>query len=266
MQRLTTKKNINQEKQEQIFKKYIKNEEIYKFLLENKLTYTEAINYFSDFKLYEKEPQKYFLKYEYDNVILQVQTAKLNEGLSYLDEPYFIEDKNLEMIDYQQNATKTEIVHQFLKENNQGLYLYSDNGRGKTTLIVALANYKYQLDGKKTLFVFWPDFIEKTKRFDKDNVYFINKVKYASRLIIDDLGQESITQWARDDILNPIINYRLEKKLPTFITSNYTPKELEKIYTFRTVESKKTKSIVQKIMALTTEFLIIGNDLRKDIK
>ncbi len=264
MERLVNSKITDEKEQEKIFKKNITNEYVYEFLEKNDISLKKAMDYFSEFKLYQANPEKYNLIYNYDNVILQTKNNIKNEGIYYLDQEYFFNEKTLDEIDYKTNKTKADVVEVFLKNPQNGLYLTSDNGIGKTTLLTALANVYYKQSKKKTLFVFWPDFIEKTKRFSDDNVYFINKVKYAQRLIIDDLGQESITQWARDDVLHPIITFRLEKKLPTFISSNYKIEELEKIYTFRTVESKKTKSIVQKISALANQHVLVGKNHRID--
>ncbi len=265
MEKLIKSRKVSSIDMESNFKNIIKNEEVYLFLKENDISIKEAIKYFVEFKMFQNNPEKYILKYEYDNVILENKMQIINKGLYFLDVDYFKDDKSLEKVDYKENNTKGLVVAEFLKNPNRGLYLASNNGVGKTTLVTSLANIYYDKYNVKTLFVFWPDFIEKTKRFDYNhqNVDYINKVKNAKRLIIDDLGQESITQWARDDILHSIISFRLEKKLPTFITSNYLINDLENIYTFRKSESKKTKSIISKIQMLSKEIILSGEDLRK---
>ncbi len=265
MEKLIKSRKVSLDDMEKNFKNIIKNEEVYKFLNKYDISLNEAYKYFVEFKMFENNPDKYILKYEYGNVVLENRMKTINKGLYFLDVDYFKEDKTLEKVDYKDNKTKELVVAEFLKDPNKGFYLASNNGVGKTTLVTSLANIYYEKYKKRTLFVFWPDFIEKTKRFDYNhqNVEYINKVKNAKRLIIDDLGQESITQWARDDILHSIISFRLEKQLPTFITSNYLISDLENIYTFRKSESKKTKSIISKIQMLSKEFILSGEDLRK---
>ncbi len=265
MEKLIKSRKVSLADKEKNFKDIIKNEEVYSFLSENDIVLSEAIKYFVEFKMFQDNPEKYILKYEYGNVVLENRMKVINKGLYFLDVDYFKEDKSLEKVDYKDNKTKGLVVAEFLKNPNKGMYLVSNNGVGKTTLVTSLANIYYDNYNIRTLFVFWPDFIEKTKRFDYNhqNVEYINKVKNAKRLIIDDLGQESITQWARDDILHSIISFRLEKQLPTFITSNYLISDLENIYTFRKSESKKTKSIISKIQMLSKEFILSGEDLRK---
>lgn len=261
MKKLLNKNVINSDLEAK-FKEIITEQEVYNFLTQNNIEMSEAIKYLAEFEMYQQNTSKYELAVESLQIVLKEKKDRKNEGIYYLDEAYFYENKLLNNIDYKENQTKLQIVKEFLNNQQQGLTLVGANGVGKTTLIVALANYKYQEQNKKTLFVFWPDFIEKTKRFKEDNIYFINKVKYAPNLIIDDLGQEAITPWSRDDVLHPIISYRLEKKLPTYISTNYLLEELEKIYTFRTAESKKTKSIIEKLKSLTKIYEIRGKNLR----
>lgn len=241
--------------------KILQHPSIKKFLITHKINQAQALDYISEFKLYLANPNQYELSYD-GNVILEQKKKKINPGLRYLEESYFLQPIMIEDIDYQKNPSKNHIIGKVLKLNG-GYYLTGNNGVGKTFFALSLANHHFLNENETTLFVFWPDFIEKTKRFDKNNIHFINKVKYAKRLIIDDLAQESITAWSRDDILNAIIAYRLEKKLFTIITSNYDQQELLKVYTLKAIDAKKAKSIVNKIAALAPQFVIEGKNLRK---
>jgi primosomal protein DnaI len=42
-------------------------------------------------------------------------------------------------------------------------------------------------------------------------------------LMIDDVGSEKMTDWLRDEIIGPIVNYRLMEGKPIFMSSNLTP-------------------------------------------
>ena len=46
-------------------------------------------------------------------------------------------------------------------------------------------------------------------------------------LLLDDIGAENTSNWSRDEVLGPILQYRMENHLPTFFTSNLTMDELE---------------------------------------
>lgn len=59
---------------------------------------------------------------------------------------------------------------------------------------------------KKFKGIFWQDFDEQ-----------FNYVKKSDLLLIDDIGAENISAWSRDEILGPIIQYRMDEKLPTFL-------------------------------------------------
>jgi len=84
-------------------------------------------------------------------------------------------------------------------------------------------------------------------------------------LLIDDIGAENVTPWSRDEILGPILQYRMEEGLPTFFTSNLTLEELE-------VNLSSTKSgndllkarrIIERIKQLTIDYPLIGENFRR---
>ena len=50
-------------------------------------------------------------------------------------------------------------------------------------------------------------------------------------LLLDDIGAEHLTAWARDEVIEPIIQHRMDEKLPTFFTSNFDYDGLEKHFT-----------------------------------
>jgi hypothetical protein len=241
---------------------FFNNQLIINFMEEYQLTKADVLPFIAEIKMYLEMPNAYRLTWD-GMVVLESYVVDINPALLYLEEPFFSDKIDINDVDYVKNPVKKQFLTQYNPKTSY--YLTGNNGIGKTFLAVALAGLHFNETKEKTLFVFWPDFIEKTKRFGDSNIHYINKVKYSKRLIIDDLGQESITSWSRDDILNSIIAFRLEKKLYTIITSNYYQKELTGIYTLREIESKKAKSIANKITGLTVEYPLTGNDLRNDI-
>lgn len=233
---------------------------IQQFMQENNLTTKDLIAYIGEIKLYLAAPNNYRIIWD-GGVELITSRNETNPGLMYLEEEYFSKHVTMDEVDYQTNPLKVSAIKQML-ECKTGYFMQGKNGIGKTFLTVAFANRHFDKTKEKSLFVFWPDFIEKSKRFNENNGHYINKVKYAKRLIIDDLGQESISQWSRDDILNSIIAFRLEKGLFTAITSNYSKKELLGLYTLKPTESKKATAIISKLSALAPDIAIDGKDLR----
>lgn len=95
-------------------------------------------------------------------------------------------------------------------------------GNGKTHLAAAIANYVVN-QGETVLFIGVPDLLDHLRgtfnpasgvRYDK----LFNEIKTASLLILDDLGTESATAWAREKLYQ-LFNYRYNARLPTVITT-----------------------------------------------
>lgn len=164
----------------------------------------------------------------------------------------------------------TEFVKKYKEDVHQkGLYLCGNFGCGKTYLIAATFN-ELAKEGVKSAIVFWPEFLNSLKasfnseiKSEFKNKY--NQVKKAPLLLIDDLGAESVTPWARDEILCPLLQYRMDEKLPTFFTSNLNLETLEKhlAITSKGDEVIKAGRIISRIKQLTEYQELISKNLRK---
>lgn len=95
-------------------------------------------------------------------------------------------------------------------------------GCGKTHLAAAIAN-EIAARGHAVLFVVVPDLLDHLKaafdpqssiRYDKR----FDQVRTAPFLVLDDLGTESATPWAREKLYQ-VFNYRYVARLPTVITT-----------------------------------------------
>ncbi|MBK8986949.1 MAG: ATP-binding protein [Chloroflexi bacterium] len=95
-------------------------------------------------------------------------------------------------------------------------------GNGKTHLAAAIANYVAK-QGQPVLFIVVPDLLDHLRatfnpasgvRLDKR----FDEVKKAPLLVLDDLGTESATAWAREKLYQ-LFNYRYAARLPTVITT-----------------------------------------------
>ncbi len=242
----------------------LNNKEVVEFKNDNNIDDNTLNNHFSELVLFVNNQDKFKLQYNQGYIELVSKSTEDNTGITYLDEIFFDKTISINDVDVKSNPQKAVFIKEVLKTGKlENFFLTGSNGIGKTFVALALANLKFSKTNEKSLYVFWPDFIEKSKNFKSNNAQTINKVKYAKSLIIDDLGQESISQWSRDDILNPIIAFRLSKNLDTYITSNYSYEELKDIYTLKASDSKKAKSIVSKIDGLCNLYSIEGKDLRK---
>jgi DNA replication protein DnaC len=111
----------------------------------------------------------------------------------------------------------------FAEEPADWLVLNSSGyGNGKTHLAAAIAN-EVTGRGDPVLFVVVPDLLDYLRaafnpssgvRYDKR----FDEVKTAPLLVLDDLGTESATAWAREKLYQ-LFNYRYNARLPTVITT-----------------------------------------------
>lgn len=131
----------------------------------------------------------------------------------------------------QQNLKKAYRRAREFAENPQGwLVLFGGYGCGKTHLAAAIANYCLQR-AQPTLFIVVPDLLDHLRATYSPN----SAVSYDQRfeavltaplLILDDLGTQHATPWAREKLYQ-IFNYRYNARLPTIITSNRSLEEID---------------------------------------
>lgn len=112
----------------------------------------------------------------------------------------------------------------------KGLYLYGDFGVGKSFMVAALAHDLSEKRGVSSTLLHYPSFVIDAKNAIGDgNVKtLVDEIKLSEVLILDDIGAEQSTAWVRDEILQVILQYRMQENLPTFFTSNFNFEDLEK--------------------------------------
>ena len=92
----------------------------------------------------------------------------------------------------------------------------------------------------------------------------LEKMKKVPLLLIDDIGAENTTAWSRDDVLMPLLQYRMDHKLATFFTSNLNYEELEEHFSIskNKVDIVKARRIMERIRYLTDEIELVSDNLR----
>ena len=124
-----------------------------------------------------------------------------------------------------------ELAREFA-ENPAGKWLVfrGDHGSGKTHLAAAIAHFRHTRD-LPVVFVMVPDLLDYLRAaysptsqtsFDKR----FEEVRRAPFLILDDLGTESATPWAREKLYQ-IVNYRYNTRLPTVFTTSDTVEKID---------------------------------------
>lgn len=177
--------------------------------------------------------------------------------------------------DLEQDATRYEAVKKaawFVKNydaefKQQGLYFHGNFGVGKSYFLGAIAN-ELAKKGISSMIVYVPELFREMKSSINDSTLNgkIDALKNEPILMLDDIGAEAVSSWTRDEILGPILQYRMLEKLPTFFTSNFDFKELEHHLTYsqRGEEEKmKAKRIMERIRFLSEPVLVEGPNRRK---
>ena len=221
------------------------------YVVDGLLNFTYKASKTKKEELDEVEYVKNGYKFE---VSKQIRNAKMSE--------IYTDDKNrIELIKW-----VTTFIKEYKKGNTtKGLYLSGNFGSGKSYIVSACLNELIK-DGHSAAMIYYPEFLRSLKSsFSTD---FDEQYDYARKsdlLLLDDIGAENITPWSRDEILGPILQYRMENNLPTFFTSNLTMEELE-IHLSEgknSVDKVKAKRIIERIKYLSTELKLISKNQRK---
>lgn len=198
-----------------------------------------------------------------------LKDTKHLKNIYFQDVPREIKEASMkEVFTNDKNRFKViEFLTSFIKEypNVKGLYLSGSFGSGKTYLISAAFN-ELAKNNVKSAIVYWPEFLRNIKgSFSTDFNEKMEYIKKVKLLLIDDIGAENSTAWARDEILGPILQFRMQENLPTFFTSNLSIKELEQHFSLTkdTVDVLKAKRIIERVDQLTDKIELLSKNLRK---
>lgn len=115
-------------------------------------------------------------------------------------------------------------AREFAQDPDGWLLLRGPIGSGKTHLAVATALEMIERFNAPVLFMVVPDLLDylratfdPSKSIGYDDRF--EQVKTASVLVLDDLGTENATPWAREKLFQ-IFNYRYNERLPIIVTTN----------------------------------------------
>lgn len=282
-------KNYNEELKDNNFKEFVskiktKDEILMKYtssLKESFCEYNHCMNCKSILECKNKiEGYAYLPKKINDSLEFNYKACKYKEKLNketkylnnvyMLDMPDFIKEARFKNI-YTKDQNRFEAFNyiiNFEKEypnREKGLFLSGNFGSGKTYFIASLFN-ELALKERKSAIIFWPEFLRNLKSsFGTDYEEKFEKIKKSPLLLIDDIGAENLTAWSRDEVLCPIMQYRMEEKLPTFFTSNFNIDELEEhlSMTGTTADKVKAKRIIERINQMTDKIEMKSKNLRK---
>ena len=214
------------------------------------------------------------ISFEYIECDKKEKEDKNNEykkNLKIFDLPESIKNASFKDI-YKDDKSRVPIIKYFKEfidsyyddKKPKGLYLHGSFGSGKTYLIAALFNELAKKD-VESIMIYYPEFLRNLKASFQTNYQeqfeYIQKIPL---LLLDDIGAENCSNWSRDEVLGPILQYRMDNNLPTFFTSNLTLEELEKSLSITTsgVDKVKARRIIERIKQLSKEQELISKNRR----
>ena len=160
---------------------------------------------------------------------------------------------------------KSYYTNFFTDKRDKGIYLHGNFGTGKTYIISALLNELAKKDVKSTI-VHVPELLRGLKEsFSSDYRERFFALKTTPILLLDDIGAEYLTAWGRDEVLEPLLHYRMNENLPTFFTSNLTLEELEKhfVVSNTSIDMINARRVIERIKKLSEPVLLVSKNIRE---
>ena len=209
---------------------------------------------------------------ETPELIAAEKEAAIKKRLNLINFPSSL--KNVSFLDvYRDDVRRLTVLNRMIKfvndypNNLKGVYLYGDFGVGKSFMVAALAHDLSEKRGVSSTLLHYPSFVIDVKNAIGDgNVKtLVDEIKLAEVLILDDIGAEQSTAWVRDEILQVILQYRMQEDLPTFFTSNFNFEDLEKHFAKGkngNDETWEARRVMERIRYLAEETRLEGENRR----
>ncbi|MGT2800200.1 primosomal protein DnaI [Streptococcus marmotae] len=280
---------------QELYQEIVQDEEVADFIRQHQLSEDVVTRSISKFFEYVTERNK-FLRKDASYVAVGYQPVLvMNAGyadVSYLETPELVEYrkaeavknriqlinlpaslKNITIADVDLNdENRVEVmkaITEFVKQagqDNKGLYLYGNFGVGKSYLMAFLANLLSKTHQMSTTMLHYPTFVVEIKNAIGEGLVKekIDTIKTAQVLILDDIGAEQHSSWVRDDVLQVILQHRMQENLPTFFTSNFSFSDLERHFAAGRSgdETWQAKRVMERIRFLATELQLGGVNRR----
>ncbi len=166
---------------------------------------------------------------------------------AYADKNFYnfvVEQPTLKQAERQSLDVALTIAARYAETPEGWLLLEGTYGCGKTHLAAAVGNERLQR-GEMVLFITVPDLLDHLRgayapssEVTYDETF--ERIRNATLLILDDLGAESPSPWAKEKLFQ-LLNHRYARRLPTVITTNVDLDMLDPRIRSRLLDSELTK-------------------------
>lgn len=145
-----------------------------------------------------------------------------------------------------------------VKEENLGLLLWGDVGTGKSFVAACIANALLEQMVPVLMTNFSKILNQMGAMYTEERYQYIASLNHYSLLIIDDLGIERSTEYAKEQVY-AVIDERYKANLPLIITTNLTINEI------RNPENVADARIYSRVLEMCTPVHVGGADRRQAV-
>ncbi|MDQ3855941.1 MAG: ATP-binding protein, partial [Chloroflexota bacterium] len=140
------------------------------------------------------------------------------------------------------------VAREYAQSPDGWLLLCGHCGSGKTHLAAAVANESIRVRRVKSIFMIVPDLLDYLREAfnPRSEVTYDERfetIRSVPLLILDDLGTENATTWAREKLYQ-IVNHRYNARLPTVITTNQELESIEERIRSRVSDASLVRRVV----------------------
>ena len=135
-------------------------------------------------------------------------------------------------------------------------WFYGAVGAGKTHIAAAIVADAIAHD-REAILISGLEMLSRIKSSYDDSglvkpecVDVIGRLSKAPVLALDDLGKERFTPWAAEQFML-LVDARYRAKLPLLVTSNFTPRELERHWAANGMDAAYGPALVRRIVSMT---------------
>ena len=157
-----------------------------------------------------------------------------------------------------------DAAYAFAQQPEGWLVITGSYGCGKTHLAAAIANDRLDR-GQPAIFVVVPDLLDhlRTTFGPNSEVHYdemFEQVRSTWLLILDDLGSQSATPWAQENLFQ-LLNHRYNAQLPTVVTTNQRLEDLDQRLRSRLLDI----NLVQRLHITAPDFRSGANASQSDL-